>query len=87
MNRVTGIIVAGVMVLLMVGCGGRRYPQALLLADSLMNSRPDSALAVLEGAEGQMAGGVEVRPHALPAAAPPSHEQGLRPLHLRLPDA
>ena len=26
------------------------------LADSLMNSRPDSALAVLEGAEGQMAG-------------------------------
>ena len=67
MNRVTGIIVAGVMVLLMVGCGrgglcpqwgvdGRGLPQALLLADSLMNSRPDSALAVLEGAEGQMAG-------------------------------
>ena len=48
MNRVTGIIVAGVMVLLMVGCGGCRYPQALLLADSLMNSRPDSALAVLD---------------------------------------
>lgn len=57
MNRVTGIIVAGVMVLLMVGCGGRRYPQALLLADSLMNSRSDSALTVLEGAEGEMAGG------------------------------
>ena len=59
MNRVTGIIVAGVMVLLMVGCGrgglfpqlgleGRGLPQALLLADSLMNSRPDSALAVLD---------------------------------------
>lgn len=58
MNRVTGIIVAGVMVLLMVGCGkgsilpwlgedGRGLPQALVLADSLMNSRPDSALAVL----------------------------------------
>ena len=54
-------------VALMVGCGkgsilphfgedGRGLPQALLLADSLMNSRPDSALAVLEGAEGQMAG-------------------------------
>ena len=56
-----------VAVALMAGCGkgsllprlgedGRRLPQALLLADSLMNSRPDSALAVLEGAEGQMAG-------------------------------
>ena len=44
------------MVLLMAGCGGGRGPQALVLADSLMNSRPDSALAVLEGAEGQMAG-------------------------------
>ena len=54
-------------VALMAGCGkgsilprlgedGRGLPQALLLADSLMNSRPDSALAVLEGAEGQMAG-------------------------------
>ena len=67
MNRVTGIIVAGVMVLLMAGCGkgsllpqlgedGRGLPQALVLADSLMNSRPDSALVVLEGAEGDMAG-------------------------------
>ena len=54
-------------VALMAGCGkgsilprlgedGRGLPQALLLADSLMNSRPDSALAVLEGAEGDMAG-------------------------------
>ena len=54
-------------VALMAGCGrgglfpqlgedGRGLPQALVLADSLMNSRPDSALAVLEGAEGQMAG-------------------------------
>ena len=43
-------------VALMVGCGEGRTPQALLLADSLMNSRPDSALAVLEGAEGEMAG-------------------------------
>ena len=44
--------------LLMAGCGkgsllpqlgedGRGLPQALVLADSLMNSRPDSALAVL----------------------------------------
>ena len=33
--------------LLMAGCGGERGPQALVLADSLMNSRPDSALAVL----------------------------------------
>ena len=52
---------------LMAGCGkgslfpqlgedGRGLPQALVLADSLMNSRPDSALAVLEGAEGEMAG-------------------------------
>ena len=56
-----------VAVALMAGCGkgsllprlgedGRRLPQALVQADSLMNSRPDSALAVLEGAEGQMAG-------------------------------
>ena len=44
------------MVLLMAGCGGERGLQALVLADSLMNSRPDSALAVLEGAEGDMAG-------------------------------
>ena len=54
-------------VALMAGCGkgsllpwlgedGRGLPQALLLADSLMNSRPDSALAVLDRAEGQMAG-------------------------------
>ena len=54
-------------VVLMAGCGkgsilphfgedGSGLPQALLLADSLMNSRPDSALAVLEGAEGDMAG-------------------------------
>ena len=54
-------------VALMAGCGkgsllpqlgedGRGLPQALVLADSLMNSRPDSALAVLEGAEGEMAG-------------------------------
>ena len=54
-------------VALMAGCGkgsllpqlgedGRGLPQALVLADSLMNSRPDSALAVLEGAEGDMAG-------------------------------
>ena len=54
-------------VALMAGCGkgsilphfgedGSGLPQALVLADSLMNSRPDSALAVLEGAEGQMAG-------------------------------
>ena len=54
-------------VALMAGCGkgsilprlgedGRGLPQALLLADSLMNSLPDSALAVLEGAEGEMAG-------------------------------
>ena len=53
---------------LMAGCGkgsilphfgedGRGLPQALVQADSLMNSRPDSALAVLEGAEGEMAGG------------------------------
>ena len=52
---------------LMAGCGkgsllphfgedGRGLPQALLLADSLMNSRPDSALAVLEGAEVEIAG-------------------------------
>ena len=45
-------------VALMAGCGkgsllpqlgedGRGLPQALLLADSLMNSRPDSALAML----------------------------------------
>ena len=56
-----------VAVALMAGCGKgsilpwlgedeRGLPQALLLADSLMNSRPDSALAVLEGAEGDMAG-------------------------------
>ena len=54
-------------VALMAGCGkgsllpqlgedGRGLPRALVLADSLMNSRPDSALAVLEGAEGEMAG-------------------------------
>ena len=54
-------------VALMAGCGkgsilphfgedGRGLPQALVLADSLMNSRPDSALAVLDRAEGQMAG-------------------------------
>ena len=44
---------------LMAGCGkgsilprleedGRGLPQALLLAESLMDSRPDSALAVLD---------------------------------------
>ena len=43
-------------VALMVGCGEGRTPRALVLADSLMNSRPDSALAVLDGAEGGMAG-------------------------------
>ena len=54
-------------VALMAGCGkgsllpqlgedGRGLPQALVLADSLMNSRPDSALAVLDGAEEEMAG-------------------------------
>ena len=43
-------------VALMAGCGKGRTPQALVLADSLMNSRPDSALAVLDGAEEEMAG-------------------------------
>jgi len=43
-------------VALMAGCGEGRTPRALVLADSLMNSRPDSALAVLDGAEGEMAG-------------------------------
>ena len=56
-----------VAVALMAGCGkgsilphfgedGSGLPQALVLADSLMNSRPDSALAVLDGAEEEMAG-------------------------------
>ncbi len=34
-------------VALMAGCGEGRTSRALVLADSLMNSRPDSALAVL----------------------------------------
>ena len=42
---------------LLGGCGDNPRAVSLLArADSLMNSRPDSALAVLEGAEGQMAG-------------------------------
>ena len=69
MKRIDGHILVMLLLtlLLMAGCGkgsllpqlgedGRGLPQALLLADSLMNSRPDSALAVLEGAEGDMAG-------------------------------
>ena len=34
-------------ILLMIGCTGHRYPQALLLVDSLADEQPDSCLRIL----------------------------------------
>lgn len=43
-----------VLVILMMGCTGHQYPQALLLADSLADKQPDSCLRLLITMEGEM---------------------------------
>ena len=45
---------AAFVLLTVVGCG-QSYPPSLQAADSLMNDRPDSALALLDGMEADMA--------------------------------
>jgi tetratricopeptide (TPR) repeat protein len=50
--------IAAFVLLTVAGCG-HSYPPSLRLADSLMDSRPDSALAVLDAARGQTAGAPE----------------------------
>ena len=48
MRRLGYIFVLVCAFAVLAGCGGGRCPQALLLADSLMNDRPDSALCLLD---------------------------------------
>ena len=57
MKTLLGYIAAFVL-LTVAGCG-HSYPPSLRLADSLMDSRPDSALAVLDAAREQTAGAPE----------------------------
>ena len=57
MKTLLGYIAAFVL-LTVAGCG-HSYPPSLRLADSLMDSRPDSALAVLDAARGQTVGAPE----------------------------
>jgi tetratricopeptide (TPR) repeat protein len=50
--------IAAFVLLTVAGCG-HSYPPSLRLADSLMNSRPDSALALLDAVREQTAGAPE----------------------------
>ncbi|MDE6262090.1 MAG: hypothetical protein K2M09_02150, partial [Muribaculaceae bacterium] len=63
MRRLVYILAA--MVLFMVGCTDSRVSEELIMAETIMEERPDSALAILREIDGSALSGESQARHAL----------------------